>query len=108
MLVIAFTELIIIYIKHRKKMTTVNALVIFCTLLGKKQYVSKHSTRPDNKYLVQLSQNVEAAIPFVTEQEAHTVIARIYNPHDRVYETEPALVPKADVKPVKLPKQKIA
>lgn len=89
-------------------MTTVNALVIFCTLLGKKQYVCKHSTRPDNRFLVELSQNVEDANPFVTEQEAQKFIARISNPHNRVYETEPALVPKADVKPVKLPKQKIA
>lgn len=88
-------------------MKTVNALVIFCTLLGKKKYISSKSTRADNKYIVEYAKDVEQAIPFVTEQEAQQFISKIHNPHNREFQTEPALVPSASIAPAKLPKEKI-
>ena len=87
-------------------MPTVNALVIYTLLLGKKNYISNASTRDDKKLIVSYNTDVNEAIPFTTEQEAQHYIKRIHNAHNREFKTEPAQVNARSLAPVKLPKEK--
>jgi Holliday junction resolvase len=107
LLLITITALISLKIRSMKS-KTVNALVIYANIFGVKNYVSTKTVRTDNRYMVGYHKEVTEAIPFVTEQEAQQFIARIYNLHNREFNTEPAMVPAKDIAPVKIAKEKFA
>ena len=86
------------------KSKLIPVLVIYTIINSKKNYITGQTTRPDNLFMPFYNLDVQQAKPFVTAEEAAAYEKKIHNPFNRVFATEPAMVPAESLEPVKMPK----
>jgi hypothetical protein len=79
--------------KIKSKEAMVNALVVYTTILSNKAYISGQITRADSRFIPEYNNDVTMAKPFTDEVEAFNYIRKIYNPHERKFKIETAMLP---------------
>jgi hypothetical protein len=71
-----------------RKTTVQPVIAVFTTIVGRKNYIHRFSTRPDRKILPDYTVDPDKAHDFGTWSNALEHIDRINNCHDRKFEPE--------------------